>query len=156
MFGYLGGLIKPNKQATSSQNTADTQVQAFLGDIHKYINKRLFSPNAEIVHLAFLDHSTKQSNHDATAKVQLFFQKTIEQLETYQTVLNALYPKDQMFITGKKKSITVIEKLIIDCRSFETNAPYYNLRVHDGTIKKFLNHTVREYMATLELYLEKN
>ena len=156
VIGFLGGLLNRNRKPASQQDTDDAQVQAFIGEIHKYLNKRLFDPQAEILQLAFLDHSTEQNNRNATAKVQLFFQQTISQLQTYQNVLNALHPRDQMFIFGKQKTLEVLNKLIIDCRSFETNAPYYNLRVHDGTLKKFLNSTVRDHMATLELYIEKN
>ncbi len=156
MMGFLGGLLGSNKPAAPSQNTADAQVQAFIFDIHKYLNNQLSSPNARILELSFLDHSTKEGNRDATAKVQLFFRQIITQLENYQPVLNALHPQEKMFQEGKKRSVEVLTKLITDCRSFETNAPYYNVRVHDGTVKNFLNRTLRNYMATLELYLEKN
>ncbi len=154
--GFMNRLFNQKNHSAVSQHTGDANIQAYIQDIHKYLNRRLYSPNAEILSLAFLDHSTTENNRDATAKVQLFFQKTITQLESYQSVLNALHPKDQMFITGKRKTLEILAKLIIDCQTFEANASYYSMRVHDGTLKKFLNRTVQQSLATLELYLEKN
>jgi len=154
--GFMNGLFSQKKPSTASQHTDDATIQAYIQDIHKYLNKRLYSPNAEILSLAFLDHSTKESNRHATATVQLFFQQTISQLKTYIGVLDALHPKDQMFITGKRKTLDILATLITDCQTFEANASYYSLRVHDGTLKKFLNHTIQQSLATLELYLEKN
>ncbi|OGY55736.1 MAG: hypothetical protein A2912_01340 [Candidatus Buchananbacteria bacterium RIFCSPLOWO2_01_FULL_40_23b] len=144
------------RKSSVSQHTGDANIQAYIQDIHKYLNRRLYSPKAEILSLAFLEHSTTENNRHATATVQLFFQQTISQLQTYIGVLDALHPKDQMFITGKRKTLDILATLITDCQSFEANAAYYSLRVHDGTLKKFLNHTVQQSLATLELYLEKN
>ncbi len=148
----LFGLSKPPPK----KNPNDLQVQGFISEVYNYLTQRLLAPNAKIVELSFLDRSTPQNSINATATIQLFFEQTIAQLESYKTVLNALNPTERMFVTGKQRTLMILDKIIIDCRAFEANAAYYTDRLHAEARKTFLDRTLKRYRDTLALYLEKN
>ncbi len=145
-----------NAKTQPKRNESDLQVRAFISDIHQYLKRRLYSPDAEIIHLSFLDSSTTENSRQTTAAIQLFFQQTVDKLETYKTVLNALHPKNQMFIVGKERTLKILDSIITDCNMFKANAAYYNESRQAQSRKKFLTSTLRDHLAILELYLDKN
>lgn len=156
MFGGWGS----GKNSTNSTKKSDSEAQlrGFILDIRTYINKRLYNPDSELVPLQFLDRSTRENAANSTATVQHFFERTKEQLQTYKSVISAIaVPEQDRFSRNAKiKTVEVLEGMMGHCQFFYDRAESYRTYQQDGTVKRLLNHTIKNYLATLEMFSEVN
>lgn len=155
---FLGKGSGKKSMNSRKRNDSEAQLRGFILDIRTYINKRLYNPDSELVQLQFLDRSTRENAATSTAIVQQFFQRTKEQLQSYKSVISAIavLEQDRFSQNAKIKTVEVLEGMMGHCQFFYDRAESYRIYQQDGTVKRLLNHTIKNYLATLEMFSEVN
>lgn len=155
---WLSSIFTSKTSPSPITSQSISQLLGLIHDIQKYLNTRLYQPNAKILQIQSLSRHSNKESSSATFAIKQFFDETKNQLETYVVVISALeiQPNNSYYKHIKTETLLLLQDLIVQCQVFSNNASLYSIYEQDGTLKRFLNHTLKNHLATLESLSKPN